>query len=675
MTDNYPEETSWTLTNVNSNDVTISIDAGTYSNKNSLYEEIYCIEATQCYEFTISDSYGDGICCSEGNGYFKILYEEELLLEGGDFGGSQSSALFGNGCPTESPTVSSAPSSTVSSIPSSTPSLSVQPSSNPTLSLKPSDEPSWSPTTSSIPTSSPDQDTNLIVKDEYNRRYFPAKIPVRPEGSFPYQPVPDCSSSIGRIGCVAIPSSFEAEASIPHWAGTLHTIPPSCNNRKRKCTVGIPTPRTTHELGKNLIPVLKERAFDDAVDLPGGALGTRSVAIADMNNDGLLDIVTGNYNDKNQLIINAGDGTFLEDAVDLPGGALGTISVAIADMNNDGLLDIVIGNDGDKNQLIINAGDGTFLEDAVDLPGGALYTQSVAIADMNNDGLLDIVIGNYNDKNQLIINAGDGTFLEDAVDLPGGALRTFSVAIADMNNDGLLDIVIGDGLQYNQFLPYLSCPIGSAQLHSKSWCFQCPSFMGEEINMCRECMPDYMQKPGTSDYQCEDRYDKICPFGQRILGEDECSKQCPDGTYFDNELTRFTNDPSTWEDDRCVPCSPGQFVTEGAIVVNKCLECLPGTFQPEVGATTCLDCQSGEFQTEFGKDFCDSCPKGGYCDAANKPSAPCPPRTYNDKMGQSSESACQLCPSGTYSTTSGGDSIDVCLECPPGTYNDQPGKY
>jgi hypothetical protein len=54
---------------------------------------------------------------------------------------------------------------------------------------------------------------------------------------------------------------------------------------------------------------------------------------------------------------------------------------------------------------------------------------------------------------------------------------------------------------------------------------------------------------------------------------------------------------------------------------------------------------------------------------------PCPPGSYNDKIGKSNEAACQLCPSGTYSTTSGGDGIDVCRECPPGTYNDGPGKF
>lgn len=64
-------------------------------------------------------------------------------------------------------------------------------------------------------------------------------------------------------------------------------------------------------------------------------------------------------------------------------------------------------------------------------------------------------------------------------------------------------------------------------------------------------------------------------------------------------MTRSTDDTSTWEDAWCVPCSPGQFVTEGIIVINKCLECLPGTNQPEIGATTCLDSPSGTFQTNL----------------------------------------------------------------------------
>jgi hypothetical protein len=95
------------------------------------------------------------------------------------------------------------PSSAPSSTPSSEPSLSFIPSS---LSSKPSTQPLLSEKPSSKPIS-PIQDIDFIARDTYNRRYFP-EIPVRSEG-IPYQPVPDCSLSIGRVGYIAIPSPFE----------------------------------------------------------------------------------------------------------------------------------------------------------------------------------------------------------------------------------------------------------------------------------------------------------------------------------------------------------------------------------------------------------------------------------------------------------------------------------
>jgi hypothetical protein len=103
-----------------------------------------------------------------------------------------------------------------------------------------------------------------------------------------------------------------------------------------------------------------------------------------------------NYGQTNQLLMNASDGTF-DDAVDLHCSALSTYYVAIADKNNDhDLLDIVIGNAFDQiNQLLINASDGTFyFNDTVDLPCVFLHKESLAIVVMKNDEKLVIVIEN-----------------------------------------------------------------------------------------------------------------------------------------------------------------------------------------------------------------------------------------------------------------------------------------
>jgi hypothetical protein len=434
--------------------------------------------------------------------------------------------------------------------------------------------------------------------------------------------------------------------------------------------------------------------FNNVIDLPGTEdSNTTSIAIADLNNDGMVDIVIGNggtdswqVKQENQLLINNGDGNF-ENIIYLPGGASRTLSIAIADVDNDGVLDIIIGNWNGSNQLLINDGDGSFDDIAViDLPGGELFTNSIVVADINNDGMVDVVVGNggvkFGQNNQLLINAGNGSFVEDIIDLPGGALRTYSIAVADIDNDGLLDIVVGNrGGGGNQLLPYSVCPNGGARLHSKSWCFQCPSFMGKETSICRECITDFVQRivSGGGEQSCATEIEDACPLRyQRKLGEDLCSR-CPDGTYFVNNdaLMRSIDDPSTWYGPTCIECEPGEYATQKITTIDQCLACKPGTYQPDKGATYCLNCTAGSFQPEFGSATCDSCPKGGYCnvvDAFNGGFIPCPPGSFNDKNGQSNETVCQLCPAGTYSTTSGGTSAEVCLECQPGTYSNQPGK-
>ena len=92
------------------------------------------------------------------------------------------------------------------------------------------------------------------------------------------------------------------------------------------------------------------------------------VAAGDFNNDGTTDIVIGNYGQLNELLLNNGDETFTLST--LPGEQESdTDSVDIADINDDGFLDIIFHNvRSEKNEILWNNGDNTF--SATDLPGG-----------------------------------------------------------------------------------------------------------------------------------------------------------------------------------------------------------------------------------------------------------------------------------------------------------------
>jgi len=81
-TDNYPSETTWTIKNASG---TTLYSGGPYTSTNSIYIIDLC-ELDGCYDFTIYDSYGDGICCAYGQGYYNIKDADGTeLISGGAF--------------------------------------------------------------------------------------------------------------------------------------------------------------------------------------------------------------------------------------------------------------------------------------------------------------------------------------------------------------------------------------------------------------------------------------------------------------------------------------------------------------------------------------------------------------------------------------------------------------
>ena len=80
----------------------------------------------------------------------------------------------------------------------------------------------------------------------------------------------------------------------------------------------------------------------------------------------------------------------------------------MADINNDGYIDIVVGNDKESNHVLINNDNGVINNFPIQLPGGTGSTRSIALADMSNDGYIDIIIGTPFDKmNKIVMNNGN----------------------------------------------------------------------------------------------------------------------------------------------------------------------------------------------------------------------------------------------------------------------------
>ena len=206
------------------------------------------------------------------------------------------------------------------------------------------------------------------------------------------------------------------------------------------------------------------------------------VAIGDINNDSLPDIYFTANQKKNKLYLNKGNFVF-EDITD-KAGVGGTMQwstgVTMADVNNDGLLDIYVCNSGDvdrnnkKNELFINNGNLTFTEKAkeynLDNEG---FSTHAAFFDYDQDGDLDCYILNNSFRDPAKIelyrkvreqaSAGghrlmrnDGNTFTDVTQEAGiyssDIAFGLGVAVSDLNGDHLPDIYISNDFWERDYL-------------------------------------------------------------------------------------------------------------------------------------------------------------------------------------------------------------------------------
>lgn len=176
----------------------------------------------------------------------------------------------------------------------------------------------------------------------------------------------------------------------------------------------------------------------------------------DINNDALLNVITGAFFDGNYAFINNGDGTLSEgDAGDFSTwGVGGSQTFSMADVDDDGDMDILEANFcyfGSCDPIVpnffyINDGDGTF--SAMDtnnvLLKGTEYSLGSSWGDFDNDGDMDAYLLSVPGKKDVLFrNEGNLEFSRIVIE-PEEAINKFSYnsSWGDVNNDGYLDLFV-----------------------------------------------------------------------------------------------------------------------------------------------------------------------------------------------------------------------------------------
>ena len=176
-------------------------------------------------------------------------------------------------------------------------------------------------------------------------------------------------------------------------------------------------------------------AFEYAsADFKGGGL-----AVADLDGDGLPDVVASRREGGLEVFRNLGSFKFELDADTELDSRLAIRAIAAGDLDNDGDVDLVLAGT-DVAYVMLNNSDGTFAEATRFANSGS--TEAVLLVDVDNDGRLDIYFSNYDLgapslSSSVLYMQRDG-FAFDAMLV--GTAATWATTAFDVDGDGRPDL-------------------------------------------------------------------------------------------------------------------------------------------------------------------------------------------------------------------------------------------